>query len=216
MRTLFKVALALATLAVGTAVAARPDEPIVPEGTTVQLLLLRQKSVQQELKLAPGVIQKVMEFTNKEADEYGKALKLTEQQRQKQVEELDKANKKFLEDNLTAEQRKRLDQITLQVTGLQQLNRPEVARALKLTDEQQKKFSEMRKAADKELEEILSARKDPGRNEKLAKLRERINQQIEAALTDEQKTRVRELIGERFQGELVIEVPDPDKDKPEQ
>src|SRR5262249_7239562 len=126
MRTFMNAALALTTLAVGTA-AARPDEPIVPEGTTVQLLLLRQKSVQQELKLAPGVVQKVTEFTGKEADEYGKALKLTEQERQKQVEELEKANKKFLEENLTAEQRKRLDQITLQVTGLQQLNRPEVA-----------------------------------------------------------------------------------------
>jgi hypothetical protein len=212
---LLKAALALSTLAVGTAVTARPDEPIVPEGTTVQLLLLRQKSVQQELKLDPGVIQKVMEFTHKEADEYGKALKLKGKEHDKLVEELEKANKKFLEENLSADQRKRLDQITLQVTGLQQLNRPEVARVLKLTDEQQKKFSQMKKAADKELEEIFGARKDPGRNEKLAKLRERIDQQIEAALTDEQKTKVRELIGERFRGELVIEVPDPEKDKPE-
>ena len=214
MRAFLKAALALSTLAVGTVVA-RPDEPIVPEGTTVQLLLLRQKSVQQELKLDPAVVQKVMEFTNKEADEYGKALKLSEQERQKLVEELEKANKKFLEENLTAEQRKRLDQITLQVTGLQQLNRPEVARALKLTDEQQKKFAEMKKAADKELEGIFGAKKDPGRNEKLAKLRERIDKQIEEALTDEQKTKVQELIGERFRGELVIEEPDPEKDKPE-
>src|SRR5262245_64067097 len=104
MRTFMKAALALATLAVGTA-AARPDEPIVPEGTTVQLLLLRQKSVQQELKLAPEVVQKVMEFTGKEADEYGKALKLTEQERQKRVEELEKGNKKFLEENVSAKQR---------------------------------------------------------------------------------------------------------------
>jgi hypothetical protein len=207
-------ALAVATLTVGTATA-RPDEPIIPDGTTVQLLLLRQKSVQEELKLAPEVVQKVMEFTDKEADEYGKALKLTEQEREKRAEDLEKANKKFLEDTLSAEQRKRLDQITLQVTGLHQLNRPEVARTLKLTEEQQKKFADMKKAADKEFEEILGAKKDAGRNEKLAKLRERIDKQIEEALTEEQKTKVKELIGERFRGELVIEDPDPAKDKPE-
>jgi hypothetical protein len=66
MRTCSKSALALAALAVWTA-AARPEEPIAPEGTTVQLLLLRQKSVQQELKLTPEVIAKVIEFTNKES-----------------------------------------------------------------------------------------------------------------------------------------------------
>jgi hypothetical protein len=33
--------------------AAQPQERFVPRGTTIELLLLRQKSVQQELKLSP-------------------------------------------------------------------------------------------------------------------------------------------------------------------
>ena len=214
MRTFCTWALVLAVPALW-ATAARADVEISPGSTTAQLLLLRQKSVQEDLKLTPEVVTKVADFTAKEAAAYGKALKLGEKEREKAIEGLEKANRKFLADNLTAEQRKRLDQITLQVTGLQQLNRPEVARVLKLTEEQQKKFQEMLKAADKEFLEIVGAKNDPGRNEKLAKLRERIDQQIEATLTDEQKAKVKELIGERFRGELVIEVPDPEKDKPE-
>src|SRR5262249_57627339 len=134
MRTL-KWLLVLAVPAVWVA-AARPADEISPEGTTVPLLLLRQKSVQAELKLTPDVGKKIMDFTNKEADEYLKDLKLPEQERQKKIDELEKEEKKFLDDTLNPAQRKRLDQITLQVTGLQQLTRPEVAKLLNLTDDQ--------------------------------------------------------------------------------
>jgi Spy/CpxP family protein refolding chaperone len=103
----------------------------------------------------------------------------------------------------------------MQVTGLYQLTRPEVVRALKLTDEQQTKFRDMQKAVAKPVEELLYGMNVPDRNEKLAKLRAEIDRQIEAVLTDEQKALARELVGERFRGELVIEVPDPEKDKPE-
>ncbi len=75
MRTFWKCALVLAVLTVGVA-PARPADTIGPEGTTVQLLLLRQKSVQQELKLDADLVKKIVEFTNKESDEYQKALGL--------------------------------------------------------------------------------------------------------------------------------------------
>jgi hypothetical protein len=214
MSTFWKWAPALAVLAVWTGTA-RPDDEIVPEGTTIQLLLLRQKSVQQELKLSPEVVKKILDFDDKEDEAYKKALKLGDKERQEKFDELEKANKKFLEDNLTAEQRKRLEQITLQVSGLHQLNRPEVAKELKLTDEQQRKFAEMLKAARKELSDLINSKKKEGRNEKLAKLREEIDKKIEDALTDEQKKRVRELVGEPFKGELLFEDPEePEKDKP--
>jgi hypothetical protein len=210
MRTFWRWALALAVPALWTT-AARPDGEIVPEGSTVQLLLLRQKSVQQELKLAPEVVKKVLEFDDKEDEAYKKALKLGAKERTEKFEELEKANKKFLEDNLTPAQRKRLEQITLQVTGLQQLTRPEVAKALNLTDDQQKKFAEMAKTAHKEFADLIDSKKSEGRNEKLAKLREEINKKIEAALTAEQKAKVRELVGEPFKGELLFENPEEDK-----
>ena len=207
MRTFFTLVLALAVPA-GFAAAEEKTAPIAPETTTSQLLLLRQKSVQKELKLTDDDVKKIMEFTNKESGEYGKALKLAAKDRTTKFEELERANKKFLEDNLSAAQRKRLEQITLQVTGLYQLGRKEVAKALDLTEEQQTKFEEMQKETRKALEEIITATERAGKSEKLAMLREETNKKILAALTDEQKAKVREIVGEPFRGEIVFEEPE--------
>jgi hypothetical protein len=197
-------------LAVPAWFAAADDKtaPIAPETTTAQLLLLRQKSVQKELNLSDDAVKKLMEFTNKESDEYLKALKLAEGERTAKFNELEMANKKFLEDNLSAEQRKRLEQITLQVTGLYQLGRPEVVKALNLTEEQQNKFEDLQKETRKVLEVILASTDRAAKTEKLAKLREETNKKIRDALTDEQKAKVREIVGEPFKGEIVFEEPD--------
>jgi Spy/CpxP family protein refolding chaperone len=207
MRTLCTLVLVLAVPA-GFAAAEDKTAPIAPETTTSQLLLLRQKSVQKELKLSDEVAKKVMEFTGKESDEYGKALKLAAKERTAKFDELEKENKKFLEENLTADQRKRLEQITLQVTGLFQLTRPEVIKALNLTEEQVNKFKDLQKESRKEVEEIITATERAGKNEKLAKHREATHKKILEILTDEQKTKAKELVGERFTGELVFEEPD--------
>ena len=207
MRTFFTLVLVLAVPA-GFAAAEEKTAPIAPQTTTAQLLLLRQKSVQKELKLTDDDVKKIMEFTNKESDEYGKALKLAEKERTAKFNELEMANKKFLEDNLSADQRKRLGQITLQVTGLYQLGRAEVAKALNLTEEQQTKFEEMQKETRKALEEIITSTERAGKTEKLAKLREETSKKIMDALTDEQKAKVREIVGEPFKGEIVFEEPD--------
>jgi hypothetical protein len=185
--------------------AAQQVERHPPERTTIELLLLRQKSVQQELKLSPEVAKKAVEFTHKQHETFSGVLKLVAEERKQKLEELEKENRKFLDDNLTPEQRKRRFQITLQVTGLHELNRPEAARALNLTEEQQQKFRELQKEHRKELAEIIHPKGREGRNEKLAKLREDTHNKIRAILTDEQKEKVRELVGEPFKGEIVFE-----------
>jgi Spy/CpxP family protein refolding chaperone len=208
MRTFFTLVLVLAVPA-GFAAAEEKAAPIAPETTTAQLLLLRQKSVQKELKLNDDAVKKIMEFTNMEADEYGKALKnLKDKERTAKFDELEKANKKFLEDNLSADQRKRLEQITLQVSGVYQLGRPEVVKALSLTEEQQTKFEDLQKETRKALEEIIKATDRAGKTEKLAKLREETSKKIMAVLTDEQKAKVKEIVGEPFKGEIVFEEPE--------
>lgn len=208
MRTFFAWVLVLAVPA-SLAAAEEKTAPIAPETTTAQLLLLRQKSVQKELKLNDDAVKKIMDFTNKESDEYGKALKLPEKDRTAKFNELETANKKFLEDNLSADQRKRLGQVTLQVTGLYQLGRADVAKALDLTDEQQTKFEDMQKEARKTLEEIITSSADrAGKTRKLADLREETHKKIMAVLTDAQKAKVREIVGEPFKGEIVFEEPD--------
>jgi len=203
MHTL-KWALVLAVPVVWVAVA-RPAEQPPPDAVTIQLLLLGQKSVQQELNLSPEVVANVTAFTAKESEAYDNEVNLTKEEALKKSEELEKENQKFLQENLTAAQRKRLEQIAYQVTGLWQLNRREVAKALNLTEEQRKKFKEMEQEASKELQEIAKGRE--GRNEKLAKLRADTDRKIEALLTDEQKAKAKEMMGEPFKGELVFEEP---------
>jgi hypothetical protein len=210
MRTIRKWLLVLAIPALWAATA-RPQERFVPEGTTLELILLRQKSVQKELKLSPETIKKVMEFTTKQHDAFWEALKGGKEGRKQKLLELDKEDKQFLADNLTPEQRKRLTQITLQLTGLIELNRPEVARLLNLTEEQQQKFKELQKEHRRELVEIILPKGREGRNEKLAKLREDTRNKIRAILRVEQKVTVRELVGEPFKGEIVFEEESSDK-----
>jgi Spy/CpxP family protein refolding chaperone len=206
MRTLqWVLALAVPVL---LAAADQPAEQLAPDDVTVHLILLRQKSVQDELKLTPELVKKITEFTTKEYEAFQKAMQLGDKERDAKLEELEKENQKFLTDNLTPAQNKRLDQITMQVTGLQQLTRPDVAKLLNLTEAQQQKFKEMQKEARKELEEIIGAKDRAGRNEKLAKLRADIDNKVEAALTPEQKEKAREIVGEPFKGKILLEEPE--------
>jgi hypothetical protein len=206
MRTFMKSAVVLLVPAVfGTT--ARPAEPTVPEGTTVKLLLLRQKSVQKELDLNADAVQKIMAFTHAQAEAAGKALELGEAARKGAFEKLAQVNDKFLADTLTAKQGKRLDQITMQFTALTQLTKPEMAKELKLSDEQVKKFKDLQSEARKALADLIESKDRAGKNEKLAKLHQETRTKILAALTDEQKAKVREIAGPPFEGEIVFEEP---------
>jgi hypothetical protein len=185
----------------------------LPSDTTVRLLLLRQKSVQEELKLSEELCKKIVEFTNKEHEEFQKALKSNGEEREKKLDGLEKEHDKFIADNLSEAQRKRLDQITMQVLGLRFLTRPKAAEVLKLSAEQQEKFKKLHEEARKELGVIFEAKDQEGKNEKLAKLRADIDKKVEAILTDEQKEIARSYVGEPFKGEIVIEEPKEKKDK---
>jgi hypothetical protein len=206
MRVSWKWTVVLAVPAL--CAADQPAERAAPNPTTVNLILLREKSVQADLKIGPELGRKIVEFTNKEYEAWKEAQNLGEAEREQKVKELQRANEKFLEDNLSEAQRKRLDQIRWQVTGLQQLNKPEVAKVLNLTEEQQKKFKEMQAEARTQLEQIFDPKNRETRTEKLAKLREEIDKKVEAVLTDEQKAKARELVGEPFNGELVFDGPE--------
>jgi Spy/CpxP family protein refolding chaperone len=184
---------------------ARPADPVVPEGTTVKLLLLRQKSVQKELDLTPETIKKIMDFTQAQSEAAQKTADLGEAARKEVFAKLLTQNDKFLADNLNAKQSKRLDQIMMQFTALTQLTKPEMVKELKLSDEQAKKFKEMQTEARKALVELLEAKE--GKSEKLAKLREETRKKIFDVLTDAQKEKVREMVGPPFEGEIVFEEP---------
>ena len=212
MRTLRKWALVLVIGAIWVA-PLRSQERTEPEGTTVKLLLLRQKSVQKELEIAPDAAAKILTFTDGQSEAAGKALEMAPDQRKKMFEQLAEQNKKFLESTLTAKQAKRLDQITLQFTALRELTKSETAKALSLTDDQQQKLKKLQTEFRKEMADLIDAKGAADRTEQFAKLREKTRTAILAILTDKQEMQVREIAGPPFTGEIVFETHDAPKKK---
>jgi Spy/CpxP family protein refolding chaperone len=202
MRSFLNGALVLIVPAVFAATA-RPAEEPLPEGTTVKLLLLRQKSVQKELDITPEQATKIKEFTQAESEAARKAKDLGPEERKEAFRRLEKENKEFLAKTCSAKQNKRLQQITMQFAALTHLTSPELVKELNLSDEQVGKLKDLQKEARKELAALLKDRE--GRKEKFAKHREDTRTKIFVILVDEQKAKVRELVGAPFEGEIVFE-----------
>jgi Spy/CpxP family protein refolding chaperone len=200
-----KWALVLVVGAVFGATARPADEPVLPSGATIKLLLLRQKSVQKELDINAETAQKIQDFTSAESEAAHKAHEMGESGKEI-LEQLAKKNEQFLADNLTAAQSKRLGQITMQFCALTVLTKPEAAKELNLSDEQVQKLKDMQVEARKGLVDLLASKE--GRTEKFAKLRMETREKILALLTDDQKAKIRELVGPPFEGEIVFEEPD--------
>ena len=210
MRSFMKWVVVLVVPAVWIA-AAWPAEPPIPEGTVVKLLLLRQKSVQKELELTPETAEKIMKFTTGQSAAAAKTAGQGEAERKQALAQLLRENEQFLTDTLAPKQSKRLDQIMMQFTALTQLTKPDIAKELKLTDEQVQKFKDLQPVARKALADLFSNKE--GRNEKFKKLREEYRTMVLALLTDEQKAKVREMVGPPFEGEIVFEEPESPNDK---
>ena len=210
MRTFLKWVVVLAVPAIWVA-AAWPQGLHHPEGTTIKLLLLRQKSIHKELDISADVARKIMEFTEQQSEAFGKALDMAEAERKKAVAKLQEQNKKFVADTLNAKQSTRLDQLYLQFTAPYQLTKAEVAKALKLTDDQQQKFKDLYMVYHREMGDILFAKETTGRAEKFAKLREKTRTAIQSILTEKQQAQAREAVGAPFMGEIVFEDDSPKK-----
>jgi hypothetical protein len=204
---MLKWALALAIPAVLVATARPEDQQILPEGTTVKLLLLRQKSVQEELHLSPDVVKKIHDFTDKQSEAFGKVLKQGKAELADKLKAMEAENKQFVMDTLTKEQNHRLDQITLQITGLYQITRPDVAKALSLTPDQIKEFTKMQKEAREGLAAMMKDPSKAGGGEKLTQHNRETRKKIMSLLTEEQRAKVREMVGKPFEGKIVIEGP---------
>lgn len=72
--------------------------------------------------------------------------------------------------------------------------------ALKLTEAQKKKVTEIQTAQRTEMRKLFSGGNREGMREKMTALREKTNKQIEAILTDEQKKKFKEMQSQRSPG----------------
>jgi len=203
MRMLRNLTLALVALAVW-APPARPDDSdkMVPEEGAIHLMLLRQKSVRDALKLNDDEAKQIKGHNDQQWRKAQEIHKLPADERTPKYAELSRDNERFLALVLEPAERKRLDEISLQVAGLLLATSPKVASQLGLTDEQKQRLKRHQQEARSEMADVLNSRTTEGRDAKLHELRGTSRKRLMDVLTDDQKAKWKEMTGVPFTGKF--------------
>nr|UXE45634.1 hypothetical protein Hi04_10k_c5016_00043 [uncultured bacterium] len=176
---------------------------MAPEEETIEILLLRQKSVRDELKLNEAVSEKIKTYSANQWKKAQDASKLSKSEQDAKFDEMGKENRQFLETNLTKAQQERLEQITLQVAGLSCITRPKIAERLQLTADQKSKAKQLQKEASEDLEQLVKSNDSNDRKQEINKLWDKNDHRINQLLTDSQKATWKQMTGHEFKGEFV-------------
>ena len=172
--------------------------------------LLRQTSVQQELRLTGEQAEQVKKESRKWWDALEDLKDLDPEERAKRTPQLLRDADKAVTALLKPEQTKRLHQISLQIQGVQAFSNPRVVKEMDFSPAQKEKIQAIQGEMRSELREQQQSGKVKGQ-EAIMKLRadlnKRLREKIVALLTPEQKARWRELAGEPFTGEVQLVPP---------
>lgn len=169
--------------------------------------LAQQKSVQDELKLSEEQIEKLKQVTTKMRESFGGgAAGVDREELRKKFEEARQVAEKDISGILSAEQTKRLKEITLQQFGPVVLARPELAKEIGLTDDQVAKINEINSAAGAEARARFQAGIGGSDREEARKKSEAAQKEtsdkVLALLKDDQKKAWEKLVGEPFKGDI--------------
>ena len=202
--------LALAALAVW-ATPARPDDSdsMVAEEGAVHAMLLRQKCVRDALKLTADEARKINEHNDRQWKKARELHQFKGDERHRKYEELTRENERFLDQTLEPSERKRLDEISLQVAGLLLATSPRVAERLALTDQQKEELRKHQGEARKELAAVLDSKTKEGREEKLAELRKSSRKRLTDVLTDAQEASWKRMTGAPFEEKFRYDEDEP-------
>ena len=187
--------------------------------------LLQVKSVQEELKLNVDQIKKIMDIPQKVQDKRQKELQDLENElvneeprtkflklhemRQKIADEAQKGQ----EDILNGDQKKRFKEIQLQVGGVQAFQHEELQKTLNLTNVQKDAIRTINSDYVEKMREISrpGARRGRGQAEEndknMAALQKDSVNKVLATLSDDQKTKYKEMIGAPFEFKIDRAVP---------
>jgi Spy/CpxP family protein refolding chaperone len=169
-------------------------------------MLLGNSGVQKELKLTDDQTAKVKDYLEKSRAKMQEAFQAGDREKAQEVmKEVAQETDKFIKDTLKEDQVKRLKQIQRQVAGPNAFSDEEVAKALKLTDEQKEDIKKIN-------EELGTARReafqgggfnDPDKRaetqKKLTNLNKEAMDKITKMLTPDQKKEWKEVTGEPFE-----------------
>lgn len=121
---------------------------------------------------------------------------------QPRLEELNRAASAKVSEALDPEQRKRLQQISIQLNGPRALQDPGVVAELGLTKEQRTKLAQAVAENTKDFETAFENSNHESWQQRAEQLRNDSNQRLLNVLNDEQKTKLEELKGEPFEVDL--------------
>jgi Spy/CpxP family protein refolding chaperone len=202
-----RFAIRVAVVAIVLTLAQQYAAAQAPFGGTFRanpLMLLRQESVQKELKLTEDQTKKIQELGDKTREKFQEIFGGDEADRPKKMQELNEENRKAVAALLTPEQGKRLKEITYQQRGPASLTDPEVAKALELSEEQQTKIKSIIEETGAAMRELFTPGQPPDDDtrKKMADLRKSSGDKMVALLSAEQKTKWTALQGEPFKGEI--------------
>jgi hypothetical protein len=171
--------------------------------------ILAIPEVQKELKLDDSQVEKVTAFNTQMREKMQAAFQdlqgLEGEERQKKMQELTKTRteetKKAVGDILKPDQAKRYQQLNLQRQGLTAVTQPDVAKELKLTDEQKEKIAAIDKDMQGKMREIFQSSQGDfqGMREKTQALRKETEEKITKELRDEQMKAWKEMLGAPFE-----------------
>jgi hypothetical protein len=170
-------------------------------------MLLTQESVQKDLKLSDDQVKQLKDVATK-ANEARQGLRDIEDraERTKKAQEIAKESETAVAKILSKDQTKRLKEITLQVQGARAFANAAVAKELNFTDDQKKQLKAIQDDAQKAMQE---ARQDAAGDreamaKKMAEINQSTNEKAAKVLTDEQKTKWKEMTGKKFEGKITL------------
>jgi Spy/CpxP family protein refolding chaperone len=169
------------------------------------LMLLAQQPIQEELKLSAEQIEKITAAHQALREEFQKTRESAPEERQAKLQELKNKGDKLAAGILTADQAKRVQQISWQLQNTRAFALPDVAAALNLTEDQNDKIKTIHEDTSKEIAQLFAADDPPSREEArkaIVELHKKADAKAIAILSDEQKSAWQEMQGEQFKGEL--------------
>jgi Spy/CpxP family protein refolding chaperone len=187
----------------------KPFPPGPPPGPPPILMLLSEKSVQTDLKLTAAQNKKVNAAMTKQMMTMKTTFNLAPEQRDKKMQEIVKTSDQAADELLTADQKKRVKQISLQVQGGQAFTNPDVVKDLDLTDEQQTKIKAIHDGIGKQMGEMFKGKKLPPQafQQKMTEIKKTADADARKVLTSEQASTWSEMTGTPFRGEIRMMPP---------
>lgn len=162
-------------------------------------MLLGNPSVQEELKLDDKQKEKIKDFTAKQREAQQGLRDLDQDEQRAKRQELTKQAEAFAKEVLTADQSKRIKQIVIQTAGLGAFAMEDVAKELKLTDEQKEKLKTLNDDFRKDRQELFQGGGDPQEMQtKVQSLTKEFMTKAAGVLTDDQKKQWTEMTGKSF------------------